>query len=320
VSRLRITLVGAGTGQAQLLRGLRRHPVETTAIVGITDNGGHTGILRRNFGIPAVGDVRNCIAALADKGSLWERMLTSRLEDGSNVGNLLLLSALRSTGSLSRACRSLEDMMGAAEHVMPVADDDAQVGVELESGTRIVGEWDIIRRTDASRVRKVFHRPALKASTAAVASVREADLVVLSPGTLFTGVLSCATATGLPQAIRRTRARLGYVLNIMTQPGQTIGMSARDHVDAVRQAVGRRPDTVIVNTGRPLRSHLRLYAKDGAEPVRDDLGTEPWIVRTDLVARRGVRDLRSGTPIRALPHLIRHDPAKLARIVLRGVG
>ena len=316
----RIALIGAGTGQSQILRGLRNAPARVTAIVGVTDNGGHSGLLRRRLRIPAVGDLRNCLAALAPRGSRWERLLSTRFSegalDGISVGNLVLASLAQSTGSVTRAAERMCGLVGSRHRVIPAGDADAQVGVELKSGARIVGEWEILQRKDPSRIVRVFHEPAFRAPPEARRAIEQADLVVLCPGTLFTGVLSCAIAQGLPQALRRSRARFVMILNIMTQPGQTAELTARGHVEAVQRAVGRRPDAVVVNTGRPLPSHLRLYARLGARPVEDDLGPDAW--RADLVYRRDAdHEVDRGRAIPSLPHLIRHDPGAVARLVRR---
>lgn len=322
----RFALIGAGTGQAQLLRGLRDSPARLTAIVGVTDNGGHSGLLRRALRIPAVGDLRNCLSALAPAGSMWERMLGWRFTegelDGVSPGNLALAALTRSLGSLSRATESVVREMGTPHRALPVADADSQVAVELASGRVIVGEWETLRRKDPSPIARVFHRPGFEASAAARAAVEQADLAILCPGALFTGVLSCAVARGLPAALARSRGRFAMVLNIMTQPGQTIGLSARGHVEAVERALGRRPDIVIVNRGRPLAAHLRLYARMGAAPVQDDLQPGRWVVlREDLVYRGNSHEhVQRGRTIPSLPHLIRHDPAKLARLIWNALG
>jgi uncharacterized cofD-like protein len=305
----RIALIGAGTGQAQLLRGLRDQRARVKAIVGITDNGGHSGLLRRELGIPAVGDLRNCLAALAPTGSAWERLLGWRFTegalDGVSPGNLALAALTRSLGSLALAAERVAEAMGTAHRALPVADADAQVG-----------EWEALRRKDPSPIARVFHKPAFQASPAARAAVEKADGIVLCPGTLYTGVLSCAVARGLPEALRRSRGRFAMVLNIMTQPGQTLGLTARGHVEAVERALGRRPDAVILNRGRPAAAHLRLYARLGAKPVLDDLGKAPGIVRADLVYRGNSHEqVERGRSIPSLPHLIRHDPKRLAWLV-----
>ncbi len=315
---MRIALLGAGTGQAQILRGLRGSSARATAIVGVTDNGGHSGLLRRLLRIPAVGDLRNCLAAIAPRGSTWERLLGYRFTegalDGVSVGNLVLASLAHSTGSVTRAAEQVRGLLGSPHRVLPAGDADAQVGVVLESGARIVGEWKVLQRKDPSPIVRVFHRPAFRATLEACRAVEQADLIALCPGTLYTGVLSCAVARGLPEALRRSRARFVMILNIMTQPGQTAGLTARGHVEAVERAVGRRPDAMIVNTGRPLPSHLRLYARLGARPVEDDLG--PDAVRADLVYRKDARhEVDRGRAIPSLPHLIRHDPRKVARVL-----
>ncbi len=305
---MRIVTLGGGTGQGQLLRGLAGLGVSATGIVGVTDNGGHSGHLRRELGIPAVGDLRNCLRA-ASPDSPLARFLDVRFAGGESAGNLLLAGLLRQGLTLSGAAARLGRRLGALADVRPVSDAAAQVAGELADGRRIVGEWDLIRRSPRSPIVRMYHAPALPATRAALDALRGADLVVLAPGSLRTGIVSILLATGVRAALRR--ARVVQVLNILTQPGQTDGFSAADHVAEVARYLGRRPDVVLANTARP-----PAWALEGAEFV-DPAGIDA--VRADLlerISRAQVAGRRRPGAFVAGPHLVRHDPARIARAVL----
>lgn len=306
---MRIVTIGGGTGQGQLLRGLARRGVKVTGIVGVTDNGGHSGALRRAYGIPAVGDLRNCLRALADDSPLARvldfRFASAELE-GASAGNLLLAGMTLSEGSLAKAAAALSKPLGLRGTVLPVSDGDAQIAAELEDGRTIVGEWNLIRRKPRTAIARLFHDRPLIARADVLAAVRRTDLVVLAPGSLRTGIVSVLLAVGLKEAL--ARARVLQVLNLLTQPGQTDGFSARDHVAEVARYLGREPDVVLSNSKRP-----PAWALDGAEVVA------PIGVKADLLERISPADraLRA-RPSKFVsgPHLVRHDPERLAAAIL----
>jgi uncharacterized cofD-like protein len=309
---MRIVTLGGGTGQGQVLRGLARRRVDLTGIVGVTDNGGHSGHLRKLLGIPAVGDLRGCIAALAEAGP-FGRALEFRFSagdlDGASLGNLMLAGLNLSEGSLTRAAAVLAGRAGAAATVLPVSDGDSEIAAELADGRTIPGEWEIIRREPRVPIARLFHDPPIAATTEVLRALRRAELAVLGPGSLRTALVSILLTKGVREALRKTR--LAYVLNILTQPGQTDGFTARDHLDEVTRYLGRPPDTVIANSERPPD-----WALQGAEFV-DPTGIDA--VRARLLepirpAHAAARARPSRFP--AGPHLVRHDPAKLARAVL----
>lgn len=373
----RIVVLGCGTGQATVLRALRILARETHttlrvgAIVGVTDNGGHSGILRREMGIPAVGDTRACLAAAAQTLFL-ETLLEYRFPRGRKkgicVGNLLLAAETLRRGSLDEAARefwrSLPILQGDVSpddlchiSVIPVSDEAGDICAELEDGSIVRGEWQIIRRRPRRQIVRLFHRPPLSANPSAIRLLQEAELIVIAPGSLRTGIISVLLTRGIREVIERSRSPLFYIANIMTQPGQTDGFSLADHIQELAKYSGRPPTTVIVNTGRPPRELVQNYRASGAEMVawqglsnvaggristsmRDGhrtskIGTislsaksirvpggvgDVHVYRADLVHRpRRCEVTRLGrahtTRMRAGPHLIRHDPRKLARVL-----
>jgi uncharacterized cofD-like protein len=326
MSRKRVVCIGGGTGQSQILRGLSRYPLDITALVGVTDNGGHSGVLRRIFGIPQVGDVRNCLASLADDGRLLTQLLKHRFREGAlegaSLGNLIVCGLLRQRGSLSKAIDALRLELGVPHTILPVSDQSTHVCADLADGRMVRGEWEIIRRAPRAPIRRVFHWPVVECLSECVLAIARADLIVFCPGSLMTGIISAVLTRGVPTALRVSRALKVQAVNIMTQPGQTDGMSARDHIETLSHYLGIAPDVALVNRKRPPEKWLRLYRRDGSEPVRlDVLGLrETRVVLADFLEPEGkdvlsLYDRPAGKDQQAGPHFIRHDPDKVARVL-----
>ncbi len=326
MARRKIVCIGGGTGQSQVLRALARYPVEITALVGVTDNGGHSGVLRRIFGIPQVGDIRNCLASLADDRRLLAQILRYRFRegelDGVSLGNLIVTSLIRLKGSLSEGVDALRRELGVPHTILPVSDQSTHLCAETADGRMIRGEWEIIKRVPRAPIRRLFHWPVVACHPECVRAVARADMIVLCPGSLMTGTISALLTRGLHTAVRVSPALKVQVVNLMTQPGQTDGMSARDHIETLSQYMGNAPDVAVVNTRRPPEAWLRPYRREGAEPVRVDVigMRETRIILADLLEPAGkdvltlhARPERPDMP--AGPHFIRHDPIKLGRIL-----
>ena len=311
---MRIVTLGGGTGQAQLLRGLAARGADVTAIAGVTDNGGHSGHLRKEYGVPAVGDLRQCLVALADPKNALTQAMDLRFGAGSlagaSLGNLILAATTINEASLTQAASRLAVTAGARGRVLPVSEDIGHIAARLMNGKVIRGEWDILRRTPRTRIAALFHDPPLEATPDALRAIRRADLVVLGPGSLRTALVSILLFRGMSEALR-TR-RVAFVLNILTQAGQTDGFTAADHVEEISRYLGKVPEIVIANTRRP--PDWALQGADFVDPVGlDGLHAdllEP-VKRSDLKRRARPKGFVSG------PHLIRHDSTKLARIVIR---
>jgi uncharacterized cofD-like protein len=324
--RRRVVCIGGGTGQSQVLRALARDPVDITAMVGVTDNGGHSGLLRKSFGIPQVGDVRNCLASLAPDDRLLSGLLRHRFRegdlDGASLGNLIVCALIRQRGSLSKAIEALRLELGVPHEILPVSDQSTHICAELADGRMVRGEWEIIRREPRAPIRRLFHWPVVTCLPDCIRAIAHADLVVFSPGSLMTGVISAFLTRGILPALRISRARKVQVVNIMTQPGQTDGMSARDHIETLSQYLGIAPDVAIVNRRRPPKKWIDAYAKEGAEPVRLDVDglRETRVIQADLLEPAG-RDVMTlyeragGKGMAVGPHFVRHDPQKLGRIL-----
>jgi uncharacterized cofD-like protein len=323
---MHIVTLGGGTGQATLLRGLRVSACQVTAIVGVTDNGGHSGQLRHMLRIPQVGDTRQCLGALVDDQSVWGKLLQYRFTTGElrglSVGNLILGALAHLQGSLGAAVEEICHASGIAQRVLPVSDGDTHIAAELADGRKVVGEWEIMQRQPRSAVVRVSLYPQVDALPAVLEAIASADLLVCCPGSFLTGMLAVLLPTGMRDAIVSSRARCVYVCNLMTQPGQTDDYTARQHLVMLEEYLGRRVDTVILNNGPFPPALLELYAQHGAVPVINDLtAATASIVLADLVEHPDANALRAytrpqGAGMQVGLHLIRHEARKLAAQIL----
>jgi uncharacterized cofD-like protein len=322
-----IVTLGGGTGQAAVLAALKG--VRATAVVGVTDDGGHSGMLRRVLGIPQVGDLRNCLAAIAPAGNPVAELLRHRFTQGSlegtSTGNLMLAALATARGSLTLAALEVGTAAGVPVRVLPVSDASAAVCAKLADGKTVKGEWAIIGRRNLSPIEGVFHEPALPATKGVIDALRQSAAAIICPGSLWTGIGSVLAAKGVRAALARTPVI--YIANLMIQPGQTDGMDVAAHVAAVKRMIGREPDAVLVNTGVPPAPLRRLYARHASSPIAAPRPWPPhWIAR-DLTEGPTAEELkkyaRAGTFKRQWPHFIRHDRRKLAaalRQALRRIG
>ena len=321
---LKIVAVGGGTGLAALLRGLRSYAVAgepgqaaavaVTAVVTVTDDGGSSGRLRREFDVLPPGDIRNCLVALSEDEALMARLFQYRFPAGRGLkghsfGNLFLTALTNITGDFAQAVRVSSEVLAIAGRIFPSTAANVSLGAELEDGSRVLGETKISK----SRVpiRRVFlvpdEAPPLAETLEAIAS---ADLITLGPGSLYTSVIPNLLVKGVTEAILRSPATKAYVVNLMWQPGETIGYTAADHVEAIRRhSAAGVVDTVIVNTGRFEPTLLRRYARQRARPVEADFSR---------LRQMGLRIVAGDFLEQA--EKIRHSPQALARAVVELAG
>ncbi len=310
--------IGGGTGLAVLLRGLK-HGVgagigDLTAVVTVSDDGGSSGRLRRDFGILPPGDIRNCIVALADDEDLLARLFQYRFADGEGLsghsfGNLFLAALTGVTGDFYQAILTAESILSVRGRILPATLADVRLRGRGVSGRLYDGESAI--GGSGERLRELTLEPAAASPFPAAAdAIRTADLILLGPGSLYTSILPNLLIPGIRAAVRESRARVALLLNLMTQPGETDRMDAVAHVEAIeRHAAGRLLDLVLVNSAELPAQSLAAYAEAGSEPVAVDAGA---------LGERGVEVV--GADLLAEGPLIRHDPAKLLRAVLGLAG
>lgn len=312
----RLVAVGGGTGLSALLRGLKHYAGsdrlrQLTGVVTVTDDGGSSGRLRREFGVLPPGDIRNCIAALADDEDLLTRLFQYRFPSGDGLlghsfGNLFLTALTGITGDFHQAILTAESILSVRGKICPATVQDVRLRARGTSGKVYEGE-SAIGASGESLDGIELDPPSPPAFPSAVTSLEKADLILLGPGSLYTSILPNLLIPGIRQALGKSPARTVLLLNLMTQPGETDGMTGLDHLRAIERFAGQGlVDAVLVNSSPIPRYLLEHYAETGSEPVRlgrsevEPLGIQ--LVEAELLA--------SGDGF------IRHDSGKLANAVM----
>ena len=310
----KIAAIGGGTGLSTMLRGLKKYTQNLTAVVTVADDGGGSGMLRQDLGMPPPGDIRHCMEALANTEPIMEKLLTYRFTEGSlagqSFGNLILAALNGVTGSFEEAVTEMSHVLAITGQVIPVTSADVQLEAVFENGARVVGESQIaaFKKTQDCRIHHVSLIPEHpRATHAALEAIGEADLILLGPGSLYTSVIPNLLVEGVARAIAQSDAPKIYICNIMTQDGETEGYTAADHLEAllVHGAPGLL-DLCLANSAPVRPGLLEKYREEDAAPLRVDreriakLGLE--LVERPVASENG--------------DYARHDPDRLAQAVL----
>ena len=310
----KVVVVGGGTGLSVLLRGLKKYTSNITAIVTVADDGGSSGQIRGEFGILPPGDIRNCLVALADKESLMEELFQHRFTNGHglaghNMGNLLIAAMTQIAGDFEKAIREMSKVLAIRGQVLPATLTDCSLCAELEDGSIIEGESKIPRT--GKLIKRVFLKPGdCEPVPEALNAISDANIIILGPGSLYTSVIPNLLVRGMADAISKSAAVTVYVCNIMTQPGETEGYKASDHIRAIHQHAGSGfIEYAIVNIEDIPRKLLQKYREEGAVPVRPNLKE---IEQMNVIPVK--RNLVFETDV------VRHDPNKLAEAVMELIG
>lgn len=272
----RVVVIGGGTGMPVLLRGLKKMPIDLTALVAVSDDGGSTGRLRHDMEIPAPGDIRNVIAALSNAEPLFIELFQHRFSEGNglsghSMGNLLLAAMTSLTGDFYTGIKEVSRIFNVRGDILPISNESMSLHAEMEDGTIVSGESKIPQVN--KRIKKVFLKTEpIKPLPNAVEAIENADLVVISPGSLYTSILSNLIIPHIGDAIRNTNGKVVYVCNVMTQAGETTGYTAADHVVAINEHIGSGCLDSIVLHNQSIRHAISdVYAIEHAEPVIYDI-------------------------------------------------
>ncbi len=322
MQKKKIVVVGGGTGTYQVLTGLKKYPFDLSAVISMCDSGGSTGRLRRELGVLPPGDVRRAILALSDlpfARKTLEDVFDFRFENGKtlaghSLGNILLAALVQITGSMDKAINEAARILNASGHIFPVTLDKTNLVALLEDGTRVFGETNIDMRNFKMNVpiEKVYLSPKATIFFDAAKAIKSADIVVFGPGDLYTSLVPTLLTGGMKEALLKSKAKVVYVVNLMTKRGETDGFAASDFVEVFSRYLDsavHKLSHVLVNTKingskNKISSWYRRY---GSAPVRDDLSkakrTKDYKVITG--------DYVDNTT------LYRHNPEKLAKAIIR---
>ncbi|MBE5056271.1 YvcK family protein [Pseudoflavonifractor sp. DSM 107456] len=307
----KIVAIGGGTGLSTMLRGLKLHTRNLTAIVTVADDGGGSGVLREDLGMPPPGDIRHCMEALANAEPVMEQLLSYRFPSGSgrltgqSFGNLILAALNGIYPSFDEAVARMSEVLAISGRILPVTNANVQLEATFENGTSVVGESKIFqfKKEQDCRIRSVRLLPERPAALpAAVEAIEEAELILLGPGSLYTSVIPNLLVDGIAEAVCRSKALKLYICNIMTQDGETEGMTASDHVAALLDHSGPGLVDLCLCNSAPVRPGLlERYREEDAIPITVDkeaiealgveLVTRPVSSETSNYARHSVTRL-----------------------------
>lgn len=279
----KVVVLGGGTGSSTLLRGLKEFPIDLAAIVSVCDDGKSTGVLREEFNIPAVGDIRRVLVALSETEPLVMELFNYRFNttsdlDGHTVGNLLLTASTEITGNLSDGIEALSKVLNLRGKVIPLTEENVVLMGEMTDGSVIEGEHNITLNKNG--IKKVFYKEEPIPTKEAVNALEEADLIILSMGSLFTSIIPNLICNDIIEAIDKSHAKIMYVCNMVTQPGETEKFKVSDHIRLLNQYLGKHKiDVVVANNGKIDDSMAKRYESlEQKDPVKFDKKTTKELV------------------------------------------
>ncbi len=310
----KMVVIGGGTGLSVLLKGLKKYTSQLTAVVTVTDDGGSSGRLRAELGVLPPGDIRNCLVALAETESLMDKIFQHRFcqsgsLQGHNLGNLLLVAMTEITGDFVSAIKEVSKVLKVRGKVIPATLQQVVLGAFMADGDTIFGETSI--RESNKKIKRLFLQPKeCMPVPETLKAIREADAIVVGPGSLYTSIIPNLLVSGIAEAVADSSALTFYICNIMTEKGETDGFTVSDHLKAINEHLGRQIfDYIIVNSGIVDELRLNRYKAEEAVPVEVD-----W----NEIKKTGIEVITEDL----LPEgqVAWHDSDKLASIIMKTIG
>ncbi|CDE09352.1 MAG TPA: YvcK family protein [Candidatus Faecenecus gallistercoris] len=306
----KIVALGGGTGMSSLLRGLKDFPADITAVITVSDNGSSTGKLRQEFSIPAIGDIRKVLTNLSSLPDEVKEIMEYRFHtysdlNGHPIGNLILTALLNKTGNLKKSIEYLSTLLDVKQKVLPLSEDSLTLMGETTDGTIIEGEANV---TEAGKkIKRVFYKQEPNVLPEVIDAIKEADLVIISMGSLYTSIMPHLICKEVVQAVRHTKGKVMYLCNAMTQPGETDTFTVSDHLEALEKYLGKHTIDVVVASNTKINPDVlhKYQTTEEKDPVVidyeqiDDMGIE--LIEGDLLTTE------DGT--------IRHDSMKLSSLI-----
>ncbi|MFC4404913.1 gluconeogenesis factor YvcK family protein [Gracilibacillus xinjiangensis] len=307
----KVVVIGGGTGMPVLLRGLKEHNIDLSAIVTVADDGGSSGKLRAEMEIPAPGDIRNVIAALSDVEPMLMNLFQHRFTKGNglsghSMGNLLLAAMTSVTGDFYRGIKEISRVLNVKGNIYPIANQSMFLHAEYDDGTIVTGESNIPK--EEKKIKRVFLKPnPVLPLPEAVDAIHQSDLVVISPGSLYTSILPNLIVPQIGKALKDTKANVVYVCNVMTQVGETNGYTVGDHVLAITDHIGPGCIQSVIVHNKEIDPNMKLvYAEEQAEPVKYDL---------DRLKSIGLEIIEEDI-VKVKNNSLRHDTEKIANLLV----
>jgi uncharacterized cofD-like protein len=323
-----IVTIGGGTGSFMLLSGLKKYPVNISAIVSMADDGGSTGVLRDELGVLPPGDVRQCLVALSESSKELRDLMSYRFEGGGlkghSFGNLLLSALEKINGSFSQGVEEAIKILNVKGEVIPVTDGNMRLFIKLKNGKLIKGENELDHNEDIVKVgiKKVFLKPAVKASKKVFEKIKNADLIIIGPGDFYGSIMPNLLVGGICEAIKKSKAKIVFNCNLTNKKGQTENFDLDRYVFAIDKYIGKnRIDFVTFNTKKPSADLIKKYEKqEGRKMVVNfdedsNRGRKFKVVRADILDEKKIKRNKQDS-ISDTRSFIRHDSEKLAKILM----
>lgn len=309
----KVAVIGGGTGLPVLLRGLRKYPINLSAIVSVSDDGGSTGRLRQDLAIPAPGDIRKVIASMSDAEPTLLKLLQHRFENGNGLsghalGNLILAAMTSITGDFYQGIKEISKVFNVKGRIYPIANENMFLNAEFVDGTVIRGESNIPKV--GKKIKRVFYEPQhFQPLPEAIEAIKRAELIVIAPGSLYTSIMPNLIAPQIQEALKNAKATKIYVCNIMTQYGETSGYKASDHIVAMHNHVGDAFIDKIIVHSIPVDEKIKAgYAKEMAEPVVCD---------EENLKKLGVEVIKGNFASLHDDQTLKHDEHKIAKKLIQ---
>ena len=332
----KIVVIGGGTGTFTVLSGLKKYPqFELSAIVSMMDSGGSNRVIRDEFGLLPTSDIRQVMVALASNSSdrVLRKLFTYRYSKGKGISGMtfgnLFMAALSDIykGDQRKAIEETCKILNVSGDIIPVTYDKTDLVATYANGNKVSGEHNIDEPKKSQGEFKITQLevvPSAKANKDAITAISDADYVILGPGDFYTSTLSNVVVGNISSALKKTRANIIFIVNLMTKFGETNGFKATDFIYEIKKYIGRAPDVVIIDNSDSFPEKIiEKYKTENARPVEDDLGADNpilkdiTIIRKKIVSDRVYSKAKSDILKRSL---IRHDSVKLARVILEYCG
>ncbi len=316
----KIVVVGGGTGNFAVLMGLRNYEVDLSAIVSMADDGGSTGILRDELGVLPPGDVRQCLIALSDSSQLLRSLMNYRFENGGlgghSFGNLLLSALEKVTGSFETAVEEVGKILNIKGKVIPVTTHQVRLKMLLNNRKLLEGEKEVYLSQEIDQgYKSIYLEPFPKANPQAIEGIMNADFVVVGPGGLHTSLIPNLLVEGVAEALRVTKAKKIFVVNLMNRKGQTTKFKVSDYLEQLVRFIGEDVfDYILVNNQVPTQELIKVYEEEG-DLVHNDLN-EKRVILAPLLGE--LKEAEKNDLIKR--NLIRHNPNKLAQELMNIVN
>ncbi len=320
---MNIVVIGGGSGSSVVLEGLKKYrDLNLSVIVGMMDDGGSNAVVRDEFGLLPLSDVRKSILALAEdnENKFLRELLTYRFANenmkGHTLGNLLMVAMADIVGSEIEAIKTMSQMFGIRGKVIPVTLDDVRLIAEYDDGSTVKGEHYIDEPEKDINIVKFGLDGSAKAYPQALEAISEADYIILGPGDLYTTLLPNLLVDGIKKAIKKSNAKVVYISNLMTKIGQTRHKSLKEITKIVEEHIGKRINFVLVNSGKIPKEAYQRYIADGENLIQNNLEEEKGrvVICKDLVANDEIKREKGDTLKRSL---VRHDSQKLGKALYR---